>query len=349
MLRSVSNTTGDDNTAIGTGALSRTTQRLTATRLSGWSALGNTTGADNTAIGASTLASNTTGNLNTAVGFHALMTNTTEGGNTALGSDALINYASGGGGNTAVGDQALFASTTGFLNVALGFAAGTNVTTASNTICIGADGQNVSNSCYIGQIFGATSAGGVAVLVNSDGKLGTVVSSRRFKEEIQPMKQASDTLFALKPVTFRYKGEIDPAGTSQFGLVAEDVEKVNPDLIVRDKEGKPYSVRYDQVNAMLLNEFLKEHKKVQALESRLAQQEHQIECLSAGLQKVNAQFEMSGTAPQVAQMVSDDRRYDPSAEPRARYCSGGVRPRSDAQRAQPPKSAKAVDPGGIPL
>ena len=278
-----SNTTGDDNTAGGSGALSDTA-----------------TGADNTAVGSQTLASNTTGNLNTAVGFHALMTNTTDGGNTALGSEALVNYASGGGGNTAVGDQALFASTTGFLNVALGFAAGTNVTTASNTICIGADGQNVSNSCYIGQIFGATSAGGVAVLVNSDGKLGTVVSSRRFKEEIQPMKQASDTLFALKPVTFRYKAEIDPAGTSQFGLVAEDVEKVNPDLIVRDKEGKPYSVRYDQVNAMLLNEFLKEHKKVQDLESRLTQQEHQIECLSAGLQKVNAQFEMSGTAPQVA-------------------------------------------------
>ena len=182
----------------------------------------------------------------------------------------------------------------------MGFAAGSNVTTASNIICIGADGQNVSNSCYIGQIFGATSAGGIAVLVNSDGKLGTVVSSRRFKDEIQPMKQASDTLFALKPVTFRYKEEIDPAGTSQFGLVAEDVEKVNPDLIVRDKEGKPDSVRYDQVNAMLLNEFLKEHKKVQDLESRLAQQEHQIECLSAGLQKVSAQHEMSGTAPQVA-------------------------------------------------
>ena len=262
--------------------------------------MSNTTGSANTAIGNETLTSNTSGNLNVAIGHHALNSNTTEGGNTAVGSDALINYTSGGGGNTAIGDQALFASTTGILNVALGFAAGSNVTTASSTICIGADGQNVSNSCYIGQIFGATSAGGIPVLVNSDGKLGTVVSSRRFKEEIQPMKQASDTLFALKPVTFRYKEEIDPAGTSQFGLVAEDVEKVNPDLIVRDKEGKPYSVRYDQVNAMLLNEFLKEHKKVQDLESRLAQQEHQIECLSAGLQKVNAQLEMSRPAPQVA-------------------------------------------------
>ena len=131
------------------------------------------------------------------------------------------------------------------------------------------------------------------------------------------MKQASDTLFALKPVTFRYKEEIDPAGTSQFGLVAEDVEKVNPDLIVRDKEGKPYSVRYDQVNAMLLNEFLKEHKTVQEqgatitqqrkdFEAALAQQQEQIEALTATLkeqaaqiQKVSAQIEMSKFAPQI--------------------------------------------------
>jgi hypothetical protein len=158
----------------------------------------------------------------------------------------------------------------------------------------------VSNSCFIGNIFGATASSGTAVFINSDGKLGTTTSSRRFKQEIKPMDQLSEALFALKPVSFSYKKDIDPAGTSQLGLVAEDVERVNPDLIVRDKEGKPYSVRYDQVNAMLLNEFLKEHKKVQDLESRLAQQEHQIECLSAGLQKVNAQLEMSRPAPQVA-------------------------------------------------
>ena len=196
--------------------------------------------------------------------------------------------------------------------MALGFAAGSNVTTASSTICIGADGQNVSNSFYIGQIFGATSAGGIAVLVNSDGKLGTVVSSRRFKEGIQPMKQASETLFALKPVTFRYKEEIDPAGASQFGLVAEDVEKVNPDLIVRDKEGKPYSVRYDQVNAMLLNEFLKEHRafieeqrKVEKLEATVAQQHKDFEAvvneLKGQIQKVSAQLELSKPALQVTE------------------------------------------------
>jgi hypothetical protein len=292
------NTTGVDNTAVGSGALFfNNANDNTAVGAEVLSA--NTTGASNTAIGGSALADNTTGNLNTAVGFHALMNNTMQGGNTALGSDALINYNGGGGGNTAIGDQALFASTTGTLNVALGFAAGAAVTTASSTICIGTDGQNVSNSCYIGQIFGATSAGGIAVLVNSDGKLGTVVSSRRFKEEIQPMEQASETLFALKPVTFCYKGEIDPAGTSQFGLVAEDVEKVNPDLIVRDKEGKPYSVRYDQVNAMLLNEFLKEHHQVQDLKAIVAGQQKQIDALTAGLQRVSAQLEASKPAPQV--------------------------------------------------
>ena len=134
----------------------------------------------------------------------------------------------------------------------MGVNAGIAVTTANNVICIGADGNNVDNSCYIGNIFGATSSGGAAVLVNADGKLGTMTSSQRFKDDIKPMDKASEALLALKPVTFRYKKEIDPAGTRQLGLVAEDVVKVNPDLVVRDKEGKPYSVRYDQVNAMLL-------------------------------------------------------------------------------------------------
>src|SRR4029077_5422315 len=138
-------------------------------------------------------------------------------------------------------------------------------------------GANVSNSCFIGNIFGATSAGGVAVFINSSGQLGTATSSRRFKEGIKSMDQTSELLFALKPVTFRYKKEIDPAGTSQFGLVAEDVEKVNPNLVVRDKEGKPYSVRYDQVNAMLLNEFLKAHRKMEEQGAIIARQQKQIE------------------------------------------------------------------------
>jgi trimeric autotransporter adhesin len=143
--------------------------------------------------------------------------------------------------------------------------------TASNVICIGTDGNDVDNARYIGKIFNSTSSGGIAVFVNSNGRLETATSSRRFKEEIKPMDKASEALFALKPVTFHYKKEIDPAGIAQFGLVAEDVQKVTPGLVVRDKEGKPYSVRYDQVNAMLLNEFLKAHRKMEEQEATIAQ------------------------------------------------------------------------------
>jgi len=168
-----------------------------------------------------------------------------------------------------------------------------SVTLPASVICVGAVGKNVDNSCYIGNIFGATSANGVAVLVNSNGRLGTVTSSRRFKEDIKPLDKASEAVLLLKPVSFRYKRQVDPEGTSavQFGLVAEDVEKVNPDLVVRDKEGKPYSVRYDQVNAMLLNEFLKARRQIDA-------QQNQIDALTAAVQKVSAQLEVSKAAPQ---------------------------------------------------
>ena len=155
-----------------------------------------------------------------------------------------------------------------------------------------------SNACYIASIFGQTSANGMPVLINSVNKLGTTTSSRRFKEEIKPMERASEALLALKPVTFRYKKEIDPVGASQFGLVAEEVEKVNSDLVVRDKEGKPYTVRYDAVNAMLLNEFLKEHRKVE-------QMQKQIEVLAAGLQKVSAQIEAGGAAPRADEVLTE--------------------------------------------
>ena len=125
----------------------------------------------------------------------------------------------------------------------------------------------MADSCYIGNIWNQP-GGSQAVYVNSEGRLGAQVSSRRFKSDIKPMDHTSEMIYALKPVSFRYKKEIDPAGTSQLGLVAEEVEKVDPNLMVRDKQGKPYSVRYDQVNAMLLNEFLKEHRKEQEVEAR---------------------------------------------------------------------------------
>ena len=274
------NNTGDSNTAVGNDSL-----------------VNNTSATGNTAIGTDALASTTIGAYNTATGFDALFNNTGFS-NTANGASALNSNT--GNANTAMGAGALLNNTTGFSNIALGFDAGINVGTADHVICIGADGQNVSNSCYIGQIFGATSSAGTAVFINSDGKLGTTTSSRRFKEEIKPMERASEALFALKPVTFRYKKEIDSVRTSQFGLVAEDVEKVNPDLVVRDKEGKPYSVRYEQINAMLLNEFLKEHRKNEEQEATIVRQQKQIEVLTEGLQKVSAQLEVIRRAPQTA-------------------------------------------------
>jgi len=203
----------------------------------------------------------------------------------------------------------------------LGFAAGSNLTTGSHNVYIGADMNGVSgesDACYIRSIFGQSSSGGTGVFINSAGKLGTSNSSKRFKDDIKPMDTASEALFALKPVTFRYKKAIDPQGIPQFGLVAEDVEAVSPDLVVRDKQGKVNTVRYDQVNAMLLNEFLKEHKKVQEQEATIAdlrsvmarqrndfeatraQQQNQLQALAASLeeqatqiQKVSAQIEVS--------------------------------------------------------
>jgi len=196
----------------------------------------------------------------------------------------------------------------------LGAFAGLDVTTADNVICIGVNGDNVSDSCYIGNIFGGTVPGGATVIIDNNGHLGTIVSSQRFKDQIKPINRASETLYALKPVSFHYKKEIDPQSTNQFGLVAEEVEKVNPDLVVRDKEGKPYTVRYDQVNAMLLNEFLKEHRKVERLEatvarqqksfeSKIVEQNRQIEALTSNFRKVTAQIEITKGVPQA--LVTD--------------------------------------------
>src|SRR4030095_8687350 len=158
---------------------------------------------------------------------------------------------------------------------------------------------------FIAGISGKTASGGVAVYVNANGKLGTTVSSARFKEAIKPMDKASEAIHALKPVTFRYKHELDPDGIPQFGLVAEEVEKVNPDLVARDDRGKVYTVRYEAVNAMLLNEFLKEHRKgqeqaatISQLKAELAQQQKEIKALSAQIQKVSAQLELIKPAPQ---------------------------------------------------
>jgi len=286
------NTTGNDNTAYGDDALQN-----------------NTTGINNTASGGGALFSNTTGNNNTATGLGALDANRTGNDNTATGVNALNNNTTGND-NTAYGHFALINNRIGSNNIALGNSAGINITTGSNNIDIanrGAAGD--SNTIRIGQnsvhtrtfiwgIRGAVVAGGVGVIIGTNGKLGTVVSSERFKDEIKPMDKASEAILALKPVTFRYKHNLDPDGIPQFGLVAEDVEKVNPDLVARDEQGKVYTVRYDAVNAMLLNEFLKEHKTVQEQGATIARLEKQIETLTAGLQKVSTQLEVSKPAPQ---------------------------------------------------
>jgi hypothetical protein len=156
----------------------------------------------------------------------------------------------------------------------------------------------VSNSCYIDNIW-QQPGGSQVVYVNSEGKLGAQVSSRRFKDEIKPMEEASEAIYGLTPVSFRYKPEIESKSPIGFGLIAEEVDAVNPDLVLRDKKGRPYTVRYDAVNAMLLNEFLKEHCKNEKQEATIAKQQKQIEALTAGLQKVSAQVEANKPAPQV--------------------------------------------------
>ena len=300
------NTTGSGNTAIGNLALIFNDTGGSNTATGAGALLNNTIGGNNTANGVLALSSNTNGAFNMASGVSALMHNTGGGSNTASGGNALLSNTSGNF-NTAIGFNALNINTSGNNNIALGFSAGSNITGDNNidigstggggessTIRIGTSGSQ--NRAFVSGISGVAVTG-AGVVVAADGQLGVSPSSRRFKDDIKPMDKASEPLLALEPVMFRYKKEIDPAGRRQFGLVAEDVKKVNPDLVVLDQEGKPYTVRYDAVNAMLLNEFLKEHRKVRKLESNtarleanMAQQKNQIEALTAGLQKVSAQL-----------------------------------------------------------
>jgi trimeric autotransporter adhesin len=308
----LNNTTSFNNTATGYQALFSNTTGYVNTATGDDALNTNTTGSENTATGYQALFSNTTGLANTATGNYALYSNTTSGGNTAVGWAALTHNITGFQ-NTALGHSAGL-NLTGSNNIAVGYQAGQNLTTGSSNIYIGNAGSSGTESTririgtvgtqtatFIAGISGVTVPGGVGVIVGNNGKLGTVVSSARFKDQIKPMDKASESILALKPVTFHYKHDLDPEGIPQFGLVAEDVEKVNPDLVARDANGKAYTVRYEAVNAMLLNEFLKEHKKVERLkkdfESKIAEQQKQIEALTAGLQKVSAQIELSRPAP----------------------------------------------------
>ncbi len=337
-----SNTTGFNNTAIGVVALESNTTGAGNTA-NGTSALSrNTTGLNNTANGGSALFNNTKGINNTASGWGALFSNQTGLGNVAVGASAAnsttgdFNTASGyqalfsnnfGGFNTASGYQAL-KGTTGSKNIGLGSNAGKNLSTGSNNIDIGNEGvpgdsgvmrfgtEGTQTATFIAGITMSPLTAGTAfpVGITSTGQLGVRASSASFKEAIKPMDRASEAILSLKPVTFHYKKELDPKGLPQFGLIAEEVAKVHPDLVVSDEKGKPFTVRYDEVNAMLLNEFLKEHRKVEEqqtainqldskvtqqedLRATVAQQQKQIDALTSQIQKVSDQLAAGKTAP----------------------------------------------------
>jgi len=315
----LSNTNGDRNTANGTFALFNNTTGNSNTG-EGWRALfQNTTGARNTASGREALLSNTTGFENTATGSVALENNTTGNDNTATGFAAL-NGNTTGALNTANGTGALVNSN-GDLNIALGFGAGVNLATGNNNIDIGNLGAATEaniirigtevavtdpfgvihpahTATYIAGISG-TAVVGDTVVVDENGQLGTVASAARFKKEIRQIDNTSEAILALKPVRFQYKN--DSKAMPQFGLIAEEVAKVNPDLVVRDGNGQIYSVRYEAVNVMLLNEFLKEHKKVAALEGTVATLAATVREQASQIQRVNARLGMSRPAPQVAE------------------------------------------------
>jgi hypothetical protein len=293
------NNTGNANVATGAFALYSNTTGFGNAANGNIALLSNTTGSVNTATGWQALVSNTTGDSNTASGFEALASNTTGSFNVANGPDALVNNTTGGS-NIALGDSAGFNLTTGDFNIDIGNA---GVADEANTIRIGTSGDQTKT--LIAGISGAAVAG-AAVKVNANGQLGVAPSSERFKVQIKPMDKASEAILALKPVSFRYKQEIDPKGIPQFGLVAEQVAKVNPALVDRDGKGEIYTVRYEAVNAMLLNEFLKEHQKVEKLEATAMEQQKGIKALTASLQeqasqiqKVSAQIEVNKPALQM--------------------------------------------------
>jgi Chaperone of endosialidase len=322
-----SNTTGQLNTATGAGSLLANTADQNTANGAG-ALLSNTTGSGNTANGAFALFSNTIGLVNTATGLDALFSNTTGNNNTADGEEALESNTTGSH-NAAFGSSAMRSNTTGSTNIALGSFAGVNLTTGDRNIDIGNNGVadesgtirigSDQSRTFIAGIRGVLVADSVPVVIDPAGQLGTIGgSSRRLKDHIKPMGTASQAILALKPVTFHYKS--DKTNRPEFGLIAEEVAEVNPDLVVRDEKGDIYAVRYDAVNAMLLNEFLKEHRRVEEqqatigqLKSNTAKQEATISELreslgvltaqlkeqAAQIQSVSARLEMSSPASRV--------------------------------------------------
>jgi len=304
--------TGHDETAIGDGALRAGAYRVQNTAIGANALSSGTSGNRNVAVGASALFSNENGNDNTANGANALYSNTNGNRNIAAGYNALFSNQTGNF-NTSIGFRALYQNI-GSNNVGLGFNAGSNLVDASGNVCIGYNvlgGAGESNTTRIGNIY-SSAASARLVYINSDNKVGTLVSSRRFKEEIKLMDKGSEAILSLKPVTFRYKKEIEPNGAIMFGLIAEDVEEVDPNLVTRNGKGEAETVRYEAVNAMLLNEFLKQHRKVEEQDRRLEEQErtiarHQAEirALASQIQKASTEVKLIKSTPQVIASLSE--------------------------------------------
>ncbi len=349
---------GDSNTAVGAAALLLNTTGIENTATGTDALVYNDTGIKNTATGAFALFTNTTGSFNTAAGDNALFSNTIGTENTAIGASALSANTEGSF-NTAIGIGALNMNTAGASNTALGNGAGLGITGDGN-VCIGAlviGAAGLDDTTWIRNI-NTTSQGFISGVNNyvtvrmTDGRLGfsaagftSAVSSRRYKEDIKPMDKASETLLALNPVTFRLKGEFDPSHRPQWGLIAEEVEKVNPDLVDRNNKGEVESVRYDMVNAMLLNEFLKEHRKVEEqqavigrlettaakevatiteLKSTVAQQQKGLQTVTARLDEQAAQIQK--VSAQLAAASSSDGRLEASKFATGRIRRGGPAP-----------------------
>jgi hypothetical protein len=299
----------DSNTAVGAAALLLNTSGTENTANGTDALVYNDTGSENSAFGAFALF-NSTGQNNTAIGARALLNNTSGSFNTAIGQAALLNNDTGGS-NIAIGVQALGNNTSGSNNIALGDTAGSGLTTGSGNLYIGGTGSvaGESNHTYIQNINVTTVSGGGTDTVTVDlttGLLGHLSSSRRYKEGIKSMDNTSEALFALKPVTYRYKKEIDSSQSLAFGLIAEEVADVNPDLVARNAEGQPEAVHYEMVNAMLLNEFLKEHRAFLEEQHKVAQQQKEIDLLKAELkeqrsliQTVRDRIEMNRSKPEV--------------------------------------------------
>ncbi len=284
-----SNTSGSQNSGFGENSL-RANATGTRNNAFGRGALAaNTAGGNNAGFGADALTSNLTGFYNSAFGESALRANTTGNLNSAFGENALRSNTTGSN-NAALGQLALQGSTTGSRNVAVGPGAGSSQTTGSDNIYLansgvaGESGQirvgsvGTHTQATVAGIHGRTSASGIAVLVNASGTLGTTTSSGRFKQDVEDMAGASDLLMQLRPVTFRYRKEVAPDASDerQYGLIAEEVAEVAPELVALDLEGRPHSVKYHLLPALLLNQAQRDQRAIEALERRIGELEREL-------------------------------------------------------------------------